>query len=329
MKSNGTPRDTIKVWNELSFSLSLLFLPYRSLLSSPRVCTSVVTDDTEAAASCSHCRWQWQKKKKKEKGQERRHRLQPAQAILTEKRLLVRTNRKGRKLWQWSNVPFTELHHPLFNFHVNWLVFKKCHALLLLERVHQRQPRARETKLFITFTVRLCSFGLREAVSNLATLTVLSPRAALSEWPMQNFIKYKKEQQRRLIPWCGVARAGCPSGGARQEYGQQLPQDILLAALCVAYHNRQLGRVPNNGRGWEDGRESREEGKGRNCIVMCFPQHHKTPQGLPQEGTSAKANSKKLIGWRNVITFKWPIIFSFCMYMCFFSDLILQILNPL
>lgn len=43
-------------------------------------------------------------------------------------------------------------------------------------------------------------------------------------------------------------------GQQRRQYGEQLAQGILLAALCLAYHNRGSGRFPNNGRGWEDGR---------------------------------------------------------------------------
>lgn len=43
-------------------------------------------------------------------------------------------------------------------------------------------------------------------------------------------------------------------GQQRRHDGEKVSQDILLAALCLAYHNRGSGRFPNNGRGWEDGR---------------------------------------------------------------------------
>lgn len=101
MKSTETHRGTIKGWSELS-------TPLGSLLSSPSVCVwvCVVSDDTEAVASRRHCRWQIWKKKRTRNGR----------ITDREKPRPVRTNGKGHKLWQCSNVPSGELHSPLFDF---------------------------------------------------------------------------------------------------------------------------------------------------------------------------------------------------------------------
>lgn len=113
--------------------------------------------------------------------------------------------------------------------------------------------------------------GWREAVSNLATFTVLFPSRLCWSGRCEKIYTIWKKQQQRLIPWCSVMQAGNPSGGARQQYGLQLAQDILLTALCLAYHNRRSGRFPNNSRGREDGRESRRKGKkGLHCNVFSW-----------------------------------------------------------
>lgn len=99
---------------------------------------SVVTDDTEAVASCSHRRWQIYKKKIKNKkivtGRE-----EPLTNDVghfdREKPWPVRTNRRGHKLWQRCNVPLTELHSPLFNF------------FFYVWRLHWRLPQVKRQSL--------------------------------------------------------------------------------------------------------------------------------------------------------------------------------------
>lgn len=128
-----------------------------------------------------------------------------------------------------------------------------------------RQPQARETELFITFTAHLCSRGSRGAVSNLATFTVLLPSRRSGHRKKKKRRSYRiwKKLKWRLIPRCSAMQAGDPNRGTRQQYGQQLAQDTVLAALRLAYHNR----FPNSGGGWEDG-EREQQGRGRSsCIV--------------------------------------------------------------
>lgn len=135
MKSAGTLRHTIKGWSVLSFSVSPvlpLSSPSFSLVYPLCVCAyvcvrvreSVVSDDSEAVASCRHCRWQiWTKK-----GREERNRLQTAWAILTE-----RLSGLSEQIGKVTNCDSVVMSHSLnytllyltFHFHFNELVFKK------------------------------------------------------------------------------------------------------------------------------------------------------------------------------------------------------------
>lgn len=95
--------------------------------------------------------------------------------------------------------------------------------------------------------------GDREAVSDLATVTALLPSCGSARGAKICTIREKTAGVNSPVQ----SYAGWQSkrGQQRRQYGEQLAQDILLAALCLAYHNRGSGRFPNNGRGWEDGRE--------------------------------------------------------------------------
>lgn len=61
-------------------------------------------------------------------------------------------------------------------------------------------------------------------------------------------------------------QAGDPNRGTRQQYGQQLAQDTVLAALRLAYHNR----FPNSGGGWEDGEREQQGGEEAAALYMCL-----------------------------------------------------------
>lgn len=197
------------------------FLPLHALFSIPCVSVSVVTDDTEAVASCSHCRWQIREKK----GTGREESLANGVGHFDrEKPWLVWTNRKGHKLWQCSNVPFTELHSPLFKrpaFTSAKLSLKKKNVMpfYFFKGCTRGSHKQGGSELFITLSVHLCSRD-REGLSVIwQHLPYFFPLAALLEWPLWKCIQFWKKLQQRLIPWCSVMQAGSPSGGARQQYG--------------------------------------------------------------------------------------------------------------
>lgn len=199
---------------------------------------------------------------RKKRRQEETNCLQTARAVLTEIFWLVWTNRKGHKLWQCCNVPFTELHSPLFNFP---LVFKKgkkklscplISAKVALEAAISKGAWA----VYHNYHVFMQQ-GDREAVSDLATVTALLPSCGSARRAKICTIREKtagvNSPLQRYAGWQSKR------GQQRRQYGEQLAQDILLAALCLAYHNRGSGRFPNNGRGWEDGREREREWESR------------------------------------------------------------------
>lgn len=110
--------------------------------------------------------------------------------------------------------------------------------------------------------------GDREAVSDLATVTALLPSCGSARGAKICTIREKTAGVNS--PAQHYAGWQSKRGQQRRQYGEQLVQDILLAALCLAYHNRGSGRFPNNGRGWEDGSEREGEQKVGVCVVMCF-----------------------------------------------------------
>lgn len=80
----------------------------------------------------------------------------------------------------------------------------------------------------------------------------------------EKVIEYERNWKGRLIPRCSVMQAGDPNRGTRQQYGQQLAQDTVLAALHLAYHNRLAAE------GGKMGRESSRGGEEAAALYMSL-----------------------------------------------------------
>lgn len=91
---------------------------------------------------------------------------------------LVWTNRKGHKLWQCSNVPFTELRSPLFNFplsHQLTCLLKKMSCPFISIKVALEAATSKGAWAVYHNYCVFMQLGYGEAVSDLATFIVLSP----------------------------------------------------------------------------------------------------------------------------------------------------------
>lgn len=158
-----------------------------------RVRESVVSDDSEAVASCRHCRWQiWTKK-----GREERNRLQTAWAILTE-----RLSGLSEQIGKVTNCDSVVMSHSLnytllyltFHFHFNELVFKKMSCPFIPVKVALEAATS-----YCAWAVyhNYCVFmqrGYRSwgAVSNLAPFKVRLPSRLCSSGCCKNSNRLKE-----------------------------------------------------------------------------------------------------------------------------------------
>lgn len=216
MKSTGTSTDTITGW-------SVLFFCSSPLSSSPFVCVwvlSLMTQRLWRHAVTADGRYLKKKKKKDRKGW---NHLRTTRATPREREnlWLVGTDRKGHKLWPCSNIPFTELHSPLFNFPISrqiaCLFWKKCRALLFFQRLHHRKPQVREPELFITITVRSFSGATGKLSVIWQRLYYSTPCGSVGVAFAQN--SYEKKQRQGLVPRRRFLKPGSQSGGAKRQCG--------------------------------------------------------------------------------------------------------------
>lgn len=204
MKSTGIFGDTIKGWSELSFRslfcLPTLFLP--ALLFSPSVRVSIVTDDTEAVASRSHCRWQIRKNRVCVFGGVRKGRIayKRSQAISTERNPGL--SEQIGKVTKCDNLVMSHsLRYTLFYLtsrsHVSEVAFKKkkksCPFISV--KVALTRSHKQERLSCLSHSRRIYAAGAPEELSVIwQHLQYFSPRGgvAIAKKRKEEVIEYER-----------------------------------------------------------------------------------------------------------------------------------------